>query len=152
MAQDVGIVWKCCDVIPRQFLRVRSLHVVVFVQKTFLWLHYFDLKRLSSIVIHQCYDWVCCVWLGIILLYSDVMDYFRKVSLLEDSKNRDILLKKRWVFHKWVWFVCVCVCVCVQCACLRECMHLCTCVFRNNFGVSSIHELQTYRFECNIIN
>ena len=49
--------------------------------------------RLSSIVIHQCYmtGYVVFDW---VLLYSDVMDYFRKVSLLEDSKNRDILLKK----------------------------------------------------------
>ena len=40
----------------------------------------------------------------LILLCSDVMDYCRKVSPLEVSKNRDSLLKK---------LVCVCVCVCV---------------------------------------
>ena len=39
-----------------------------------------------------------------VLLCSDVMDYCRKVSPLEDSKNRDSLLKK---------LVRVCVCVCV---------------------------------------
>ena len=41
MAQDVGMVWKCCGVVPilfAWFLRVPSLHVLVFVQKTFLWL------------------------------------------------------------------------------------------------------------------
>ena len=38
---------------------------------------------------------------GKVLLCSDVMDYCRKVSPLENSKNRDRLLKK---------LVCVCVC------------------------------------------
>ena len=47
-----------------------------------------------------------------VLLCSDVMDYCRKVSPLEDSKNRDSLLKK---------LVRVCVCVCVG-----ECMSVCS--------------------------
>ena len=44
-----------------------------------------------------------------VLTCSDVMDYCRKVSPLEDSKNRDCLLKKLVC----VYCVCVCVCVCV---------------------------------------
>ena len=42
MAQDVGMVWMCCGVIPilfGWFLRVPSLHALVFIQKTFLWLY-----------------------------------------------------------------------------------------------------------------
>ena len=39
MAQDVGMVSMCCGVIPISFgwfLRVPSLHVLVFLSKTFL--------------------------------------------------------------------------------------------------------------------
>ena len=39
---------------------------------------------------------------------SDLMDYCRKVSLLEGSKNRDSLLKKL-VCGWWVVGMCVCV-------------------------------------------
>ena len=48
---------------------------------------------------------------------SDVMDYCRKVSSLEDSKNRDSLLKK---LVRVCVCVCVgvCVCVCVWCVCV----------------------------------
>ena len=35
MTQDVGMMWKCCDVIPIWF-RVPSLHTLVFIQKTIL--------------------------------------------------------------------------------------------------------------------
>ena len=41
MAQDVEMMWKCCGVIPilfGWFLSVPSLHALVFVQKTILWL------------------------------------------------------------------------------------------------------------------
>ena len=48
------------------------------------------------------------------LLCSDVMDYCRKVSPLEGSKNRDCLLKK-------LVYVCVCVCVC-PCVCVGRSM------------------------------
>ena len=41
-----------------------------------------------------------------VFLCSDVMDYCRKVSPLEGSKNRDCLLKK-------LVRLCMCVCVCV---------------------------------------
>ena len=44
-----------------------------------------------------------------VLLYSDVMDYCRKVSPLEGSKNRDHLLKK--LVRVCVFVQCVCVCV-----------------------------------------
>lgn len=40
--------------------------------------------------------------ISLLLLCSDVVDYFRKVSPLEASKDRDSLLKK---------LVCVCMCV-----------------------------------------
>ena len=57
------------------------------------------------------------------LLCSDVMDYCRKVSSLEDSKNGDQLLKK---------LVCVCVCVCVcgwkACVCVGRQVVMCVCV------------------------
>ena len=42
MAQDVGVVQMCCGVIPilfGWFFRVLSLHVLVFIRKTFLWLY-----------------------------------------------------------------------------------------------------------------
>ena len=38
MAQDVGMMWKCCGVVPilfAWFLRVPSLHAPVFAQKPF---------------------------------------------------------------------------------------------------------------------
>ena len=41
MAQDVEMMWKCCGVIPilfGWFLSVPSLHALVFIQKTILWL------------------------------------------------------------------------------------------------------------------
>ena len=59
-----------------------------------------------------CYD--------LVLLCSDVMDCCRKVSPLEDSKNRDSLLKK---------LVCVCVCTCVSLSvCVCVCALACVCV------------------------
>ena len=40
MAQDVGMVGKCCGVVPILFacfiLRDPSLHVLVFIEKTFV--------------------------------------------------------------------------------------------------------------------
>ena len=44
MAQDVGMVWKCCGVIDSfgWFLRLPSLHALVFLQKTFC-----DLSRIK---------------------------------------------------------------------------------------------------------
>ena len=44
MAQDVGMVCRCCGVIPIYFgwfLRVPSLHALVFLQKTFYDLSYY---------------------------------------------------------------------------------------------------------------
>ena len=42
MAQDVGMVWMCCGVVPilfGWFLSVSSLHMLVSIRKTFLWLY-----------------------------------------------------------------------------------------------------------------
>ena len=61
--------------------------------------------------------------ISVLWLCSDVMDYCRKVSRLEDSKNRDRLLKK--LLH--VCVLCVCVCVCVW---VCVCMCVCVCVGR----------------------
>ena len=50
------------------------------------------------------------------MLCSDVMDYCRKVSPLEDSKNRDCLFKK-------LVRLCVCVCMCVWVDVLCVCVY-----------------------------
>ena len=54
MAQDVGMVWKYCGVIPilfGWFLWVPSLHVLVCIQKTFLRL--VTIKPLQNTLVHD---------------------------------------------------------------------------------------------------
>ena len=50
MAQDVGMVWKCCGVFPSSLVGFLGfhpyMHLPVFIQKTFLWLVYLWLDTL----------------------------------------------------------------------------------------------------------
>ena len=62
MAQDLGMVWKCCGIVPilfGWFLRVSSPHALVFVQKTFLWLWYYTLMVTAEVGLCCCQSFMC---------------------------------------------------------------------------------------------